>query len=423
MWTLSGNLFDTWLSQHMNPSDRVLNVLCARFWLSFWRDHIVGLAEEFPDLYSTSRSFISSQSFHIFNRLCDSMVLLVLAYAKFYPDIPFCPWLLGTEFIEHFFGLARTLLPDFTYAELVKMVQNVMVRQCLLLTDRFREKQRNDSAAGYVMDHDPSPLMADEVHSARVALTPQDVTLLVELSFREASQICKEILKISTPNLANGPLKLISVGAPKVGTSAQKAQEPDDLPSSGPDDCDDDREDDLTSIVLDEVDHVVTPEKAAADVMIYSALCDDFEEGIEELGRLSQLQQPRSTIPTDRPHGSGIGLSELPHSTADSFKSLILLGDGKLSIDLMLGARQQWESHTKVHSERTQGIYSKFSNSLTRTLDSIDPKLRMSHQEASHRVRVAQQSLGAQDEFRKARELRWQQFSKAVQGIIKRNGT
>ena len=420
MWTFPGNLFDAWLSRHMKPSDRVLNVLRARFWLSFLRDHIVCLAEEYPDLYSTSRSFISPQSFHIFNRLCDSMVLLVLAYAKFYPDIPFCPWLLGTEFVEHFFGLARTLLPDFTYAELLKMVQNVMVRQRLLLTDRFREQQRNDSAAGYVMDHDPSPLTADEVHSARVTLTPQDITLLVELSFREASQICREILKISTPNLANGPLKLVSIGAPKVGMSAQKAQEPDDLPSSGLDDCDDDCEDNSTSIVPDEVDHAVTPEKAAADVMVYSTLCDDYEEGIEELGRLS-LQQLRSTIPAAR--DSGIGLSESSHSTADSFKSLILLGNGKLSIDLMLAARQQWESHTKVHSERTQGIYYKFSNSLTRTLDNVDPNLRMSHQEASHRVRVAQQSLGAQDEFRKARELRWQQFSKAVQGIIKRNGT
>ena len=334
MWAMPGNLFDVWLSRHMKPSDRVLNVLRARFWLSFWRNHIVSLTEEFPDLYSTSRSFISPQSFHIFNRLCDSMVLLVLAYAKFYPDIPFCPWLLGTEFVEHFFGLARTLRPDFTYAKLVKTVQNVMVRQRLLLTDRFHEKRRNDSAAGYVIDYDPSPLTVDEVRFACVTLTPRDINLLVELSFREASQICRQILKISTPTLANGPLKLVSVGAPlRVDTaSIKKTQELDDLPSSGLDDWDDD--DSTPTIPLDEGDLAVTPEKAVADVMTYSALCDDYEEGIQEVERLS-LRRPNSTIPTA--HDSVIGqvsTSSLP--TVDSFKSLILLDNGKLSIDLML---------------------------------------------------------------------------------------
>ena len=264
-------------------------------------------------------------------------------------------------------------------------------------------------------------MTVDEVRFACVTLTPRDINLLVELSFREASQICRQILKIGTPTLANGPLKLVSVGAPlRVDTvSIKETQELDDLPSSGPDDWDND--DSTPTIPLDEGDLAVTPEKAVADVVTYSALCDDYEEGIQEVERLS-LRRPNSTIPTA--HDSVIGrvsTSSLP--TVDSFKSLILLDNGKLSVDLMLLARNQWQSHTKVHSERTQGLYSKFSNSLSHTLDSIDPNRHMSHQEASHRVRVAQQSLGAQDESRKARELRWQEFSKAVQGVIKHNGT
>ncbi|KAJ7865861.1 hypothetical protein B0H14DRAFT_2275952, partial [Mycena olivaceomarginata] len=118
-------LFDAWLNRTMTVANRVLAVLRARFFLHLWRAHIIEMSEEYPDLYSTAKYFISPQSFHIFNRMCDSLILLVIIYARRYPDQPFCPWLLGTEFVEHFFGLARMMLPNFTYAEFLKLVQHV----------------------------------------------------------------------------------------------------------------------------------------------------------------------------------------------------------------------------------------------------------------------------------------------------------
>ncbi|KAK7037150.1 hypothetical protein R3P38DRAFT_2471750, partial [Favolaschia claudopus] len=88
--------------------------------LHFWRAHIEQMHNRYGDLYTTARSFITAPSFHIFNRLCDSMLLLIIIYARRYPNQPFCPWLLGTEFVEHFFGLARMMLPNFTWAEFIK---------------------------------------------------------------------------------------------------------------------------------------------------------------------------------------------------------------------------------------------------------------------------------------------------------------
>ncbi|KAH9947489.1 hypothetical protein B0H21DRAFT_680678, partial [Amylocystis lapponica] len=117
-----GELIDAWLNRRMTVQDRVLAALRARFFLHIWYTHIKAMAARFPDLYSTKRSFISPASFNIFNRLCDSLVLLVLAYARVYHDYAFCPWVHGTELVEHFFGLARTLLPNFTYAEFLKLV-------------------------------------------------------------------------------------------------------------------------------------------------------------------------------------------------------------------------------------------------------------------------------------------------------------
>ena len=141
--SFEGEMFDAWMNRRLSVEDRVLGVVHARMFLHNWYQHIKTLARTFPDLYSTTRSFISPASFNIFNRLCDSDALIahVMAYAKYYPDHPFCPWLMGTPFVEHFFGLARSLLPDFAYAELLKMVKHIMLRQKLLLGGKFDDKR------------------------------------------------------------------------------------------------------------------------------------------------------------------------------------------------------------------------------------------------------------------------------------------
>lgn len=167
----------------MPVRDRVLCVLRARFWLHFWHEHILAMAQHYPDLYSLQRSFISPASFHIFNRLCDTLVLLVIAHARYYPNQAFCPWLYGTEFVEHFFGLARMILPNFTYAEMLKMVQHIMVRQRIVLSGNFKEKREKQSGVGYILDFDAAPLTPEDFRLAVVKLTSEDINKLVELAY------------------------------------------------------------------------------------------------------------------------------------------------------------------------------------------------------------------------------------------------
>lgn len=107
----------------------------------------------------------------ILNWLCDSLVSLALVYSSNYPDEPFCLWLLGTEFVEHFFGLAHMLLPNFSFVELLKVVQNIMVCQCIMLSGQFKEQREKESAAGYIFDFDTSALNPEETRSARANLT------------------------------------------------------------------------------------------------------------------------------------------------------------------------------------------------------------------------------------------------------------
>jgi len=154
---------------------RVLAAMRARFFLHIWYKHIAKLSLELPDLYLMTRSFISPASFNIFNRLCDTLLLLVLSYAKYYPEHPFCPWLIGTEFIEHFFGLARSMLPNFTFAELLKMVKHTMLHQRLMLSGKFSAKRERSARAGYILDYDATPLSEEELLRAHVTLTTLDI--------------------------------------------------------------------------------------------------------------------------------------------------------------------------------------------------------------------------------------------------------
>ena len=179
----------------MSVNDRVLACLRTRFFLHIWEMHVDNMATRYPDLYSRERSFISTASHHIFKRSCDSLVLLVLAYASYYPNQLFCPWLIGTEFVEHFFGLARSLLPNFTYAELLKLLKHIMLRQHLILTGKVKATKERTSRSGYLFDYDATPLTQEELEQCRVSMPRSLLDKLVKLAHSEASQIAKQLLQ------------------------------------------------------------------------------------------------------------------------------------------------------------------------------------------------------------------------------------
>ena len=78
------------------------------------------------------------------------MVLLIIAYRDFYTNFPFFPWEHGTEAIEHIFGLARQIVPDFTYYEFYKIANRVMYRDKLLRLENLTNNQEKTSAQGTV---------------------------------------------------------------------------------------------------------------------------------------------------------------------------------------------------------------------------------------------------------------------------------
>ncbi|KAF8156205.1 hypothetical protein K438DRAFT_2076139 [Mycena galopus ATCC 62051] len=411
----TGVLFDAWLNRTMTVANRVLAVLRARFFLHFWRAHVVYMSSQYPDLYSTARSFISAPSFHIFNRLCDSLLLLVIVYARRYPNEPFCPWLLGTEFVEHFFGLARMMLPNFTWAEFIKLVQHVMVRQKILLSGSFKETRERKARVGYVLDVDPTPLTAEDRKLAQVNITDEQMNSLVEMAFHEATLICTQILHIPAPRpKPHKPLILTPLGvpSPKVVSSNQTSESDSEFD----DDESDFEEEELPFPLPDGPEETQMIASATFDAARYSALCDDYEDAVKELDAIST---PVVFAPATPPLvSSGPTVPEPP------VRSELINAAGKLSISKMLHARLHWQAGTTTRSEKVSQIDSKYALSRIARAnshgdDDTAPE-KMTLQEGSNVARVLQQQNATiqENQPKKSRELRWRNMARTVQSLV-----
>ena len=340
---------------------------------------------------------------------------------------------MGTEFVEHFFGLARQLLPNFTFAEVLKLIKHLMVRQRILLSGTFDEKRERNSRSGYSFDFDSTPLSSEDLLRSRVTLTTHDLNRLIEIGCKDAIQICKTILCMPIPSL---PIALAPLGA--VGRKNAQPQrsstvaggddsEEEDYDEEVLEDEDDDIEDPAADTFGKDLDLAATTAAAALDAHRYSDICEEHDTAASELYEIEKLSSPESPLlPAMQPPAS----PSHPSATNNviditEFKSHILDSFGKLSISKMLDARAQHQSSTTTQSERVIKLNPKFS--ILAKVTSTEPgeeTPKMSIQEASHRVRIAQELDGNvnAEKPRKSRELRWREIAKHIARLVSPTG-
>lgn len=148
--TIEGMLFESWRNRTMPHNDRLVNAFRAKFFLGMITTDLKTKCEKHHDVFNYRTSFISHDSRDIFLNLADSLILLILAHAKYYPDHPLCPWEHGTSALEHLFGVARTILDKFSYAEFLKHLKAVTIRLELLASGKYNAEKRARSGCGYV---------------------------------------------------------------------------------------------------------------------------------------------------------------------------------------------------------------------------------------------------------------------------------
>ncbi|KAJ4480786.1 hypothetical protein C8R41DRAFT_771229 [Lentinula lateritia] len=431
-----GSLFEAWMNPTMSIEDRVLAAFRARFWLNFVYHHILGLTKKFPDLYSTKRSFISPPSLRIFNRLCDSLVLLVLAYSEYYPGIPFSIHNISTEFIEHFFGVARQLLPNFSYAELLKIIQHVMVRQRILESGLVNSKQSKDSASGYLFNEISDLRVPSSKPIPPVSITREQIDDLVRVAYNEAVHICRDILSIpapKTPSPSKQPLLHVArvsavdstINGNEFESEPNVEYESDDEPDEDGDDNDgDDSGDELNRPVPEEdedEDDINIQQRinyaagiTAKNTARYSVLCDDLDDILSQhnLSNVDiSLPLPSSTVVP-----SLASLSGPSQEAGIEFSKILNPCTSKFSVIASLNARKMWQSATVTKSERTVKLSTKFSQTMSMT---ENPK-KMTPKEASHRLRIAQDHNVElqQQQKKKSRQKRWLEAAENINKIV-----
>ncbi|KAK6964717.1 hypothetical protein R3P38DRAFT_2591890, partial [Favolaschia claudopus] len=178
-----GELFDAWMNRSMPHIERRPGSLAQTLYcFTIWRHNIVAAEHRFPDLFQKQSSFLADTSFNILMRLCDQFILLTLTHLQYYPAIPFMPWHHGTHFLEHFFGIARCFIADFTFGQFIEMYRHLLIRQRILSSDQYSTKREKDSNNGYCFDFVDSGLQPREFAALKAVPRPVTVCLWSKLS-------------------------------------------------------------------------------------------------------------------------------------------------------------------------------------------------------------------------------------------------
>jgi len=302
------------------------------------------------------------------------------------------------------------ILPNFTYGEFLKMVKHITLRQHLLLSGKFKEKRDRDSACGYIMDYDATPILAKETPQlSTVSITDLTISELVVLGFNEASHLCRDILHISVaPPTASAPIELIPVGA-HLRKPKRKAKPNGGDSSSDPDteetdsEVDDELEDGDGKEKSENVTIADCTASAAKDAARYSALCEEHDALLDELEKSSTEDMRTFVGPAIAPRIS----TSLP--LPPTITTRILDGNGKASMHRILKYRDTLQSGTTARSEQIIKLNPKFVIEGNAEVDASEDAKKISVKEASHRVRIAQATLKSfsKKQPKKDRELRW----------------
>ncbi|CAE6533142.1 unnamed protein product [Rhizoctonia solani] len=135
------------------------------------------------------------------------MILLLQAHREYYPGIPFMPWHYGTPTIEHFFGLCRSFIPDFTFSQLVDIYKHAELRQHLLATGQFNYRREKDSNNGYSFDPWINGLTESELTNLKLIPAPGDINNAISIGWNEAAAASR-LCGISPPQLPLSPSDL-----------------------------------------------------------------------------------------------------------------------------------------------------------------------------------------------------------------------
>ncbi|CAG8745743.1 19486_t:CDS:10, partial [Dentiscutata erythropus] len=104
----------------------------------------------------------------------------------------------GTEALEHLFGIARQLMPDFSYYELYKILNRVQYRDNILRSENILDTQEKKSASGYIFDFNTS-ISEIDIDKLQNWLSNDEINDAIRIAYENANlfsnllHMCKKL--------------------------------------------------------------------------------------------------------------------------------------------------------------------------------------------------------------------------------------
>ncbi|GES74758.1 hypothetical protein GLOIN_2v1772310 [Rhizophagus clarus] len=184
-----GEIVDSYLNRDVTLIERIRMAMTGFFFLHLWKFHIKTLAQKYPDFININQNFLADQTFSILISLCQSMVLLVKAHRGYYPQIPLIPWMHGSEPCEHFFGVARQINSDFSFAEIIQMLPKISQYTKALRNKKLNFEKGKSVREGYNFDYNSGSL--DELSMQKLRFWPSDEQ--ISQTFHHSHHLAKEL--------------------------------------------------------------------------------------------------------------------------------------------------------------------------------------------------------------------------------------
>ncbi|KAJ7083263.1 hypothetical protein C8R43DRAFT_1142705 [Mycena crocata] len=110
------------------------------------------------------------------------------------------PWHHGTHFLEHFLGITRSFLTDFSFGQLVEMYKPILIRARILASGQYSTKEK-DSNDGYNFDLVDSGLTKEEISALKGIPSRRDIDRACETAWTEASAFASQFARMQIPTL------------------------------------------------------------------------------------------------------------------------------------------------------------------------------------------------------------------------------
>ncbi|PKY23567.1 hypothetical protein RhiirB3_334471 [Rhizophagus irregularis] len=194
-----GELIDSYLNRDISNHERIKMVIIGSFFLRIWKQYIQNAANKYEEIFSNDRNFLAHQTYEILSFLVDSMILLIIAHREYYNTMPLLSWMHGSEACEHFFGMARQHLSDFTYADLIYLISKIRhvtnaYYNSTVINSNFEYKT---SRVGYICDYFEGNVN-DLNSNLKIWPTDDEIRALINDAYKEANALAKCVSMVVT---------------------------------------------------------------------------------------------------------------------------------------------------------------------------------------------------------------------------------